>query len=357
MNKNQLIFLHIPKTAGTTLRNIVYAQYGEKKIAPIYPEKQYIETKEFDKYSPERKDQADVIIGHFKYGFHERLSGNRPYRYATMLRDPMARCLSLYNHLKNKPIYNSLSFKELLQKPVGSQFINDQVLLLSGKYGLKFKRTSKDLLKIALENIENDFTFVGIAERFNESMLLARHQLHWKLHPYEIRNTGQQWPINYAEELQNNKEAMEMLLDLNDLDSRLYEYIDLRFSEILHEQILDWQDQLIQYKSVLSLQPSTVTGVGNLSKLRENRIVGWAKLLRSDNPALIGITINNGEELAVLAEIRRENLLPIHYTGRCGFVLNLPSDHHLKKGDCVNARILNAGDTILRHSPRLFGEK
>ncbi len=356
MKKEQIIFLHIPKTAGTTLRNIVYAQHGETKVAPIYQDKWYIEIKEFSQLSDERKNQANVIMGHFFYGFHNKLSGNRPYRYATMLRNPIARCLSLYNHLNNKQAHNSLSLQELLKTPTGSQFINGQSSLISGSHGFNFQKKSTELLKQALKNIESHFAFVGLTERFNESMLLAHHQLGWKLQPYETRNTAKQWPVNYAEELKNDKEAMDLLAELNQTDMLLYEYVETRFTDLLNEMYPDLQDRLSQFEESLGKQSTTAKGIGNLGKLQESKIVGWAKLLHNDNPAKVGININDGEEMVANAVIRREDLIHLHYTGRCGFALKLSQGVRLKQGDRVSAYIINADNTPLNHSPRIFGE-
>lgn len=356
MNKEQLIFLHIPKTAGTTLRNIIYAQYGETRVAPIYPERTYIELEEFNQLTAARKDQADALIGHVGYGFHRRLSGNRPYRYATMLRHPIARCLSLYNHLKNRPVEGSdLSFKEILKSPIGSQFINGQSCLISEISSLDSKRKSKVLLETALKHIELDFALVGITERFNESLLLANHTLGWNLKPYVSLNTAKQWANNYTEELKNDKESMDLLHELNETDLLLYDSMNKRLTENLNELYPDAQARLLQCESLTAMEQTDVPkAVGNLGALQEKRIVGWAKLLNTDIPAEVGLIINEGEELIVYANIRREDLLHLHYAGRCGFLLKLPMGNWLKPGDKVSARILNAGGIPLQHSPKLF---
>jgi len=362
MTKAQIIFLHIPKTAGSTLRNIVYGQYGETRVAPIYPNnKYYFKVTEFDQLTTARKDQADAVIGHIEYGFHNRLSENRPYRYATMLRDPISCCSSLYNHLKNHQYAGSdISLKELLKTGNGVQFNNVQSRVISAKMGLKMEEAPTGLLETAINHIERDFAFVGITERFNESLLLASHDLGWQLKPYISRNISSKWvnTINYAEELKHDRESMDLLMELNEIDMRLYEYVNQRITENLCRLYPDLQVRLTKCASISTLsEPYVPKAVGNLGALQKRRIVGWAKLLETDIPAKIGITINDGQEFDVVADVRREDLLHLHYTGGCGFVLELPTDCWLKHGDEVSARIINAGGVPLHHSPKIFADK
>lgn len=246
MTKEQIIFLHIPKTAGTTLREIVYAQYAADRIIPIYPDERFINMETFSQLPPEKKDMVDIFIGHFAYGFHQRLSGNRPYKYATMLRNPIARSLSLYNHLRHRHFSDiNISFSELLKSKQGNQFRNSQSRYLAG-WG------AQEILNTAIRHIEQDFLFVGITERFDESLLLAAHDLAWHLHPYQRLNvTSKMWHINYADELRNDKESMQALKKLNIIDLQLYQYASNRFSQQIASHFPNGTGQLLHLENFL----------------------------------------------------------------------------------------------------------
>lgn len=354
MKKVQTIFLDIPQPTETSLRTRVYAQYNEARIAPIYLGKRFITAKEFSQSSDERKDQADVIIGHISYGFHDKLSGNRPYRYATMLRDPIARCLALYTHLKNKPENYSFSLQELLNTQAARQFSNRQASIISGSDSLDFPKKSTELLKRALKNYENSFAFVGLHERPKESLLLAHHQLGWKIQPYETGDATKQYPVNYADELKNDKKAMELLTELNQTDALLYEYVETRMMDLLNDYYPDLQDRLSQFEKSLCEHENRHQGVGNLGIFNKSRIVGWAKMLNTDNPATVCIIINDKLKYVVNAILKRDDLLNRYYTGKCGFEINLPKNRPLKKGDKISAHILNANNTPLNNSPRFY---
>ena len=247
MAKEQIIFLHIPKTAGTTLREIVYAQYAAERIVPIYPDERFMDMETFSQLSPEQKDAADIFIGHFAYGFHKQLSGNRPYKYATMLRHPIARCQSLYNHMRHRHFSDTdISFSEILKSKQGGQFQNIQSRHLAG-WGVK------DTLDIAIQHLEREFLFVGITERFNESLLLASHDLGWQLQPYERMNiTSTMWTINYAHELRNDKDSMQVLENLNTIDLQLYEYANKRFSQQIASHFPNAIQQLLHFDNLRS---------------------------------------------------------------------------------------------------------
>ncbi|MDP7601414.1 MAG: sulfotransferase family 2 domain-containing protein [Rhodospirillales bacterium] len=87
------LFLHIPKTADTTLRSIVDQNLGPENILTYY-----------NQNSRQLLDNLDAhltfmpnfraIIGHFKFGLHKLL--NRPSTYITFLLHPVARTISQY---------------------------------------------------------------------------------------------------------------------------------------------------------------------------------------------------------------------------------------------------------------------
>ena len=86
-----LVFTHIPKTAGTSLkksaifpnveRGDVYWSLGIRKLLR------------------DRGNGAPVVLGHVPYGVHRFLK-RPPYHYVTVLRDPVDRAVSFYNYVR-----------------------------------------------------------------------------------------------------------------------------------------------------------------------------------------------------------------------------------------------------------------
>ncbi len=81
-NERGLIFLHIPKTAGTTLRTIIDRQYPRHVICyfHLYPK----DRSEFFAMSDQRRRELRVLQGHIEFGFHRYISV--PVDYITLLR-------------------------------------------------------------------------------------------------------------------------------------------------------------------------------------------------------------------------------------------------------------------------------
>lgn len=89
--REKIIFLHIPKTAGSSLRQIVEQEYPGDDCLSIYTHR----TPEFLASIQEDVPKAKAIYGHFSYGIHEFLGIHG--RYVTFVRNPINRVLSYYS--------------------------------------------------------------------------------------------------------------------------------------------------------------------------------------------------------------------------------------------------------------------
>jgi hypothetical protein len=358
----QLVFLHVPKTAGTTIRGIAYAHYGEARIAPIYPgESMYLGIEEFASLPEALRDRADLVIGHVMFGFHRHLSGKRPFRYATMLRDPIRRCASLYDHFASIQFHGAApALPGLLEGPEGIQFNNHQTRTLSGMPA-PLGKCPRAMLDKAKENIEQAFVFLGITELFEESLLLAGAALGWPLRPYETRNVSAQnpgWRLHQMTETAE-KTNLDRLEEMNSLDRELYDYARGRFLAQLQSTVPDWQVQLVNFRQRLANSPvSAMRAVGSLAPLQPNRVAGWSKLVGRDLPTRVRIEIAGRQPQTVPALLKRDDLraASVHFASACGFVLDLPADATLRQGDRVRAFNADTGQE-LGNSPRILEEE
>ena len=103
-----ILFLHIPKTAGTTVHQILNNEYrGLPSFSISHPDQISI----FEKLSKEERWKIKVLKGHFVFGADAYYS--EPTTYFTFLREPIKRSISSFNYLKsNHPRQSTnLAFK------------------------------------------------------------------------------------------------------------------------------------------------------------------------------------------------------------------------------------------------------
>ena len=93
-----LIFVHIPKTAGTTFAAILERNFRASRIVSVYPNFG-ITTSELRALPDETRATMECVKGHFDYGIHRDLG--RPFRYVTFLRHPVEQVRSRYNHMRS----------------------------------------------------------------------------------------------------------------------------------------------------------------------------------------------------------------------------------------------------------------
>ena len=85
-----LIFTHVPKTAGTSLKkSAIFPNVRRGEVYDIHGVRKLIE---------DRPQDMAVVLGHFPYGSHVFM-GSGPFRYLTILRDPVDRAVSFYNYV------------------------------------------------------------------------------------------------------------------------------------------------------------------------------------------------------------------------------------------------------------------
>jgi len=175
----RLFFIHIPKTAGTSLRRIVRQQYPGDQFIPVYSH----DPAELE--SVRRKlDDGRVLYGHFSHGLHETLETRG--RYIALLRDPVARVLSLYRHQRNNPrashhslVNSGPTLRDLLDSNAIHELNNHMTRIVSGHVGIE--RLDDDaVLRRAVAHIERDFVLVGLVERMAETVALLSRLLDWR---------------------------------------------------------------------------------------------------------------------------------------------------------------------------------
>jgi len=232
----KIIFFHIPKTAGMSLRGLLVRNYRNgphfnTNIAGDFSTKSWNEFLErINKMAPEELDRQVVFKGHMFFGLHEVLPG--PSWYITFLRDPVERSISHYKMLcrlkASAPAHEIDPSKKDWNMSEAPDFLrcldNFQTRLLAGTdVTLPFGACTEEHLRIAKANMDRHFKFVGLTEQFDLSLLLLRRVCGWGWRFYIPDNVAPSTPF------QMPAGVPEAIRRLNNLDLELYRYAQERF--------------------------------------------------------------------------------------------------------------------------------
>jgi len=192
-----LLYVHIPKAAGTTMASLLYEQCRNRQeiqegkfcSGVYYHPAGFI--RELDAESGEqvretlRRDDLRAVIGHFQYGLHQEVP--RPCRYATVLREPVSRIRSLYHfqrlnesrygHLNQVRLPEGAGIEQFVTSPPYPEIDNGMTRRISGK-SPAIGQCDRSLLDLAISNLRR-FAVVGLSDRFDETVVLMSHEFGW----------------------------------------------------------------------------------------------------------------------------------------------------------------------------------
>jgi hypothetical protein len=256
-----LLFLHVPKAAGSSLAGVVYREYSSEAFPTIpecalhegvmyYPGTGFFKSPDNDtqvrKWLPcLGRHPVRAVTGHFPFGLHEHVQGHSTY--LTMVREPAARITSLYRHLRRwhrdeqgrllrwipgvegHPFRESTSLEEFVATFPLRELDNDQVRRISGREPAYGQCTS-ELLELAETNIDRHFSLVGVCERFDESLLLAKELLEWSSDPLYVSRLVNE---EHTQVSDISPEARQLIEQRNPLDIELYTSVDQRLRDMI----------------------------------------------------------------------------------------------------------------------------
>lgn len=227
-----LLFVHIPKTAGTAVRTLFERRFDSERLALLYdrppgmPLTQFLEVPQF------ARDRFQAVVGHFAFGLHHFIT--KPVRYITFLRDPVERVVSLYYHNVHRASRHhdqihaeGIDLGRFVRDRVSYQVENSMTQFLAGIEHVAggdrrvFRNGCPDrMLDLAKQNLVDWFDLVAITERSEESFaLLARH-LGLAERPAPRANENRERPDVQA----IDGKVLDEIRRINELDVELYRF-------------------------------------------------------------------------------------------------------------------------------------
>ncbi len=264
--KTQTYFLHIPKTAGTSLRSVIEEQFPSDHIAPFSYMHELADVIKRDQRELER---YSLFAGHLGHTLISLLP-QQP-RVITMIREPVGRTISRFKNLMRNRLRKAVGYERFLDPestiedflefpPTRRLITNFQVRNLALDFDLTKRYYDDDgqeilpkqakLLSYTTTDMSDDellakakqrlasFEFVGITDRFADSMRLLLATFGWTT-AMDVPHLNA-LPDSTITEQTLSPDTIERIQEYTYLDTALYHFAVELFEKryaLLHSEI------------------------------------------------------------------------------------------------------------------------
>ena len=209
-----LVFIHINKTAGRTLRYILRSSFGPRhcEVEPWHaawtgPPFSAQDLRRVRKLYP----RLESIAGHRVTGYADLDDDGAALQYFTFMRDPLKTCASRFQYNVQYRGKQGLVFEEWIQRDWTR---NHQTRMIAGT----------DDVSAAIDVLRKKRVFVGLTERFDESLVLLKalvaKQLNLSYKPVNVSRANV-----IAPRLLSDERTRQLLVEANQADLQLYDFV------------------------------------------------------------------------------------------------------------------------------------
>ena len=248
-NDETLIFIHIAKTAGTTLNYLLERELYNNSVFGAYDNTLDPRSRSgtgvfeaetvFQKLRIEEQARGApfrFVSGHMRFGLHKHL--DRPSMYITFLRDPVERVTSAFNYVRSRgwlPEDSSLlDFVKMdflgNSNAMVRQLVDDPSLDASTDPALRSDARAvaeRDYIQ-AKKDITQRFLFAAPVNRFDEALIVLAEHYDWPLE--KLYYVSENITPKRGPKADITSEVVSLIIDRNRWDKELYDWAKKRFA-------------------------------------------------------------------------------------------------------------------------------
>lgn len=223
----RLVFLHIPKTAGTTLHTILRRQYSVENRFEIDALDLEASLTKYRSLSKDQAEQITLIHGHCADRLYDWIPA--PYDVCAFFRDPIDHVLSSFAYLKRatwNPTHHVVKNMETIEEFVEfrQKTGNDspQARYLAGltiHHSEDFRDVdSQEIRKRAFHHLKA-LSLVFDLDHFDEALLILKRQFNWRTPYYRVQNVSRKLIVRDA----LSEDCLAKIKSLVEVDLDIYE--------------------------------------------------------------------------------------------------------------------------------------
>lgn len=170
---NRRVFVHIPKTAGTSFVHLIYDNFGQKAVYPNYLQRYngYPANTDLKANAAKLLKNKSWLMGHFPIGFGKALWPEA--KVYCFFREPKKRILSNILHFKQRHKDYQAKSLPTIYKEIGHVLSMQQAKLM----GYAPKRDNRKQVEHIIRNLH----YIGITEEYGQSLLWLEQEEQWDI--------------------------------------------------------------------------------------------------------------------------------------------------------------------------------
>jgi hypothetical protein len=256
-----LFFIHIPKTAGSTMQDILGRQYDRRRSFTVAAHEDRVRAslEDFRNMDPDEREKLAVVKGHCVLAVDDLIQG--PKRYAAFLREPFQHFKSGYYYIRrahwnphSERVQGINDLHEYLEYRVANGLDNTQTRHLSGVLDamIPLEQGSAVTMPVdqALYNKAHGrlmaLDHMGLTHLFDASLLMMKDGLDWRRHcSYQVQNRTEGRPDPMLD-----PRLEERFREVYRWDLALYEAAKSRFDQSVEGMGPGFMDRVYRFQQL-----------------------------------------------------------------------------------------------------------